>query len=385
MTNKHKLPQIENRSARSVFWNPKRNQWLRNRWLTAVIAVPLILGAGNSNSNMRDVNRKRIERMTVAQRDQLDHNFDVYRRLSRTAPKTLADYRDIQIAIENDEELKTVAVAYYAWLKTLSLSQRQRLEDEKDAIQRIELISEIKAERAKQAEEETRDSLPERAVPALVRKQFPRQDRLSDQDLAAVMKIAEENLALQPVQREGLERMDGVRRYAEVFRIIVKQSSDSKPLRSVWLDTELIDEMVSAISNEAQRTRLRKLGLPRQMQQFLIRMVLRSVIVQLQEDARQNPPSQADLKRLFFGLDDQQRDRIMQMPKDQQRMSLRRMYYEMKYPMRELASIMQKFIPRDARMRNDGNQRYPGNRSRPFGPQGRPGNKRNADPGGFDE
>ncbi len=392
MTSNQTNPKNETGRAATHFGIPPKIGWGRLAGIIAVLATPLLIGAGRLDSTERDTHRQHIEEMTQAQRNQLSHNFRLFKRLATTDPETLTVYRDIQAAVDQDDELLKVANAYHGWLRTLSLTERQRLENEKDPRKRIALIGDIQAERAKSTEQQKRQSIPDRVVPAIARQHFSAQDRLSDEDLAAIMKIAEDHLSLQPAQRGKLEKLEGARRYAQIIGILVKNSNESNtPLQAIWSesDTELIDEMVNSISNENQREKLQKLGLLPKMQQVLVRMVLRSVIAEVREEIRDevhdNPPRHADLRQLFFNLDDAERDRIMQMPKRQQRMALVHKYYSRQYPMSELKTIMKRFVSRDNQIRNNRPRQFPENRQRPFRNQDRPGNRRGADRGNFED
>ena len=109
----------------------------------AVVAVALSVSllpwllAADDPAPQREANRRRLSEMTVAERQRLKENYDLYREMT---PQERDRLRNLQREIDRDPELKAAFDEYQRWADTLSPVERHGSRQAQDPEARRQLI-----------------------------------------------------------------------------------------------------------------------------------------------------------------------------------------------------------------------------------------------------
>lgn len=294
---------------------PRRRRRLSVVWLvvlTVIPASPRAWGATQVEALRREENAKRIAALSAVERDRLKQNLKLFRELP---PAERENLRNLQESIEADGRsggnLQLVLNNYYDWLKTLTPGQRADLQRETDPVKRRRQVAELL-----QKQQEAADpSNPRR-----------RRMGLSAVDLEQVLKILETQLLNEGYLTENsLAGKTGLARYSAVLRGAFT-TEKREPFPPAWLKPELVEELVSAISDEEQRRTLARDKELRRRAGRLFMAVFSGIMLEFREQAESI--DRGKLEAFFVGLKGEQQDEIMRLPPDAQNMKLKRLYME---------------------------------------------------------
>ncbi len=315
--------------------------------IACLIVVPALLAASQLELDSDHTRRRRIEQMTVVERERLKHNFETFQRLPRDRRQR---YRQLHAAIAGDAGLQKTMTNFADWLKTLSPWQRDELRKETDPIKRLDLVHFFKQKQDSKREQQS-TPFAGSVTPALGRF-MAGGPKLKQHDLEAVLKVVEQSLPIPAAARGELEALRGVERHIRVVETAMKTAGKPGPFgRSRWPEPELLDEMIAAMSDDHIRKSLRANGQPDRMRQGMVFMLIKGVGAEVQAEMASKQPTEGELKEFFTQLEGQDRDEIMRLPPDQAKQRLRWKYFAqnrdgLPRAAYEFRRLMQRLMPR---------------------------------------
>ena len=310
-----------------------------------IAALPLLLGAGELGRQEYEVRRKRIAEMTASERKRLQHKTKIFGKLSE---KDRQRYVALDRELEKDPKLRRILKANQQWLRTISPWQQDELRKESLPDKRVALVRKIKRQQAeKRQQEQKRRSRPRWS--SRFTRQKGRMPMLDSADLAAVMKVVEENLPTPPETLD--DPLTSAQRHLRVLTAAVKQQAGpERPGRVQWPENDLSEKMIAAISDERKQNRFRGMNDPKRRRRMLARVVVMSVFAEWR-DVEQREPTREELEKFFRELDENQRDRITSIAYNRQKLALIRMYHRRE--LIQLQSLLQELFPRQRSFRSE--------------------------------
>lgn len=298
--------------------------------LGAAVAIPLLLQAGDEDPQLLEQRRREIEALSAADRDKLERQLETYREMS---PERRAECKRLHNDLEEDTErggnLRQVMQHYHDWLKTLSPWQREELRQAADTQTRLNLVRDF-------LRNEERDSPRSRGR---WRPLYPISGPLADtpslnsDDLASVSRALEAGEPLPEPLQERLANLEGPRRMLKFLAFRAKTPGRG-PQNESWLN---VDKAVDAISDEALRDRIDGLSDPEERRRFVSALLLKSLMVQWQDETQRVVPDENQLQEYYEKLDPGVRDELMQMSAHDFHAELRHRYMDERAP--ELSEI----------------------------------------------
>ena len=322
---------------------PQAAKW-RLLLVLTIATLPVLLGAGELGRREYKAQRKRIAEMTASERKRLQHKYKAFEKLSE---KDRQRYVALDRELEKDPKLRRILKAYQQWLRTISPWQQDELRKESIPDKRVALVREFKRQQAeKRQQEQKRRSRPRWS--SRFTRQTARMPKLDSADLAAVMKVVEENLP-SPLGTLA-EPLTSAQRYLRVLTAAVKQQAgQDRPDRMQWPENDLSEKMIAAISDERKQNRFREMNDPKRRRRMLARVVKMSVFAEWR-DVEQREPTREELEKFFRELDENQRDRITSIAYNRQKRALIRMYHRRE--LIQLQPLLQELFPRQRPFRS---------------------------------
>ena len=102
-----------------------------------ILLIPLLFAAATGVSDSLAENRKKIAAMSQAQREQLEINYQEYRRLPEAERQRL---REVHATVKGNSALQDTTQQYEKWLSTITPWQRAELREESDPLRRVALV-----------------------------------------------------------------------------------------------------------------------------------------------------------------------------------------------------------------------------------------------------
>ena len=303
-----------------------------------------------------------IERMSAAETDRLERNFNRFQSLSEAERDDLRKlHSDLEQDQRNGGHLRDLMEAYSAWLKTLSPGQREDLR-RASPTRRAELV------RRMREEQEQQRSKPNPPANALGLRQPMRPQGLNQRDLDAVLRVVEEDLrtVLTAEQFNELKSLDGPAKHLFLMEESLKSGREAGI--AGYESDRLTRDMIEGITEPAFRNRLLQVKFPEQRRHtllFLIGMGILSEIDRAKPDDRTR-------QEFFLKLKKSQQEELLNLPQEQIQERLTRLYMEahpktfprMQPPPALMKAIRQMVDQRQLMLR-DGNPFTPGPQDRP--------------------
>lgn len=291
--------------------------------LALVLMLPGVAARGDdAQAKLREQRRQKIEAMSQAERERLEHNFKVFTDLPVDQQKRL---RQLDQDLRQNPDLRPVMDEYVRWFSTLSLGQRDDLRKETDPRRREELVRKFREEHEKS---------PQRQGPFARRGQFgPR--GLNPTELAAVLEIIERAIkdaqVLNPRQLNELKSKEGLARQIFIYEVAYnRETAEKRNPPFGWATPEVLEEMTSKVGNKDIARWMTRVS-PAERAPGFVWPIYQGLLSEFE----QLKPTEADLDAFFVTLDGKQLDEVMKHPPDRQQMQLTRLYMEKhreKYP-----------------------------------------------------
>ena len=277
--------------------------------------------SGKTDQSEREQRRRQIVGLTDIEKRNLARNYKRYQELAPEQREQMrALYQQLHAQTAAAVELQHVMDEYTDWFATLTAGQRMDLRNESDPAKRADLVRQLLEVQA--------NTQPENPSSGSRRRSFPGFDRLSRDDLTAVLDRLELLLREQPdITDEQWAAVDGQReRLHHDFAILKvgfgETDNRHSPLWEVFESSS--DQLIEPISDRAQQEVLHRQK-SHDRTQMLMSLILRSLWGEL----RARLPGQDKLEQFFVGLNNTQRDEIMSQAPDRQPYRLERLYMQM--------------------------------------------------------
>jgi hypothetical protein len=291
------------------------------RHLVIALLACLLIGADQPAdvppANMEALSpRQRIEQMSAADREQLAREARTFADLSAEEQDRL---RQLHERLQAEPELRRVMVEYHQWLKTLQPLERAELLA-MDPAQRVEQIRKLKQQQEAQAARRIAGNM-----------------QLSDADFQAVFRWLEELAVshqeqllreIPPERRDQIQKLPGPQRRRQLAMAAGMRMGMGTPLGRLLAEEADLNQLRQRLTPDAQtwldkaQTRAQKLELLQSAVQ----------VRRLAQDRRRLPfVNEQDLEEFFAKeLTAQERDRLLEMPREDMQRELRRMYVQRK-------------------------------------------------------
>ena len=292
------------------------NRWLLAASLAMILALPLLLGAGNDKTTSNSARRNDIAAMSQDEQAKLKRQYATFQSMT---PAQQDKYRSLHVSLEKDTQqggsLSQVVKTYRTWLKTLSAWEINELRRESDPKERIALVRKFKEEHIR--EKEIR-SFRNGSVPFLRRGTGP---RLSLEDLAAVLDLVVARLVLSAEDRQTLAGETGLKRHIHIASLILRGGDARR-----WPDDQLLDDILEKVSDERIRRQLSDGAKSENRRGSLRRVIASTLLAEMQADMKKNQPSDEQIEAFFLELDSRKRDNLMGLSADDVKRRLRFLY-----------------------------------------------------------
>ncbi len=263
-----------------------------------------------------DMRTKQLKMMSPVERDRLNRNLDAFDELSNDEK---SKYRKLHRDLLSDRNeaggLTSLMETYSIWLLTLSPNQRDELQRETDSAKKLVLIRRFKEEMDRPAESpdlNQEDSFPQPGP------KFPARFALEKKDLDAVCRAIAEAL---PSERR---RPDFDTPSLENYLTIFNQSLQAFGNDREWPGDAILIKMVSSVRKES----LKEIQKSASRRDAMIRLALMGILKQANELI--HDPTEDERIKTTLALTPNEREKIMKLPPQQLKWSIRRKYFESK-------------------------------------------------------
>lgn len=298
---------------------------LRSRIVAGFILGALsVAPASAADPKSIDDSFRQVEQMSRLERDRLQRNLSEFNKLS---PEQKAHYRDLHQKLEENKttggSLSSLLQEYSAWLTTLTPSQRDDLNRETDPARKLALVRRFKEEQ--EYRPEPTPPGPNEEPIADLRRMRQRMvpfagPLLTRNELNAMMQIIakDSNLDFEKAENESALRQ---------YRDLIKSSIENTPGGPrEWPSPGLQLKMEQAIERQDIR---RMLNSKQDMKrEYLVRLLMGSIVNQGFEEMKSTLPSEADLQKVLETLEQGQREEITRLPREEARRRLAMVYYK---------------------------------------------------------
>ncbi len=281
---------------------------------SVVVALILFTMAGTvqaakSEAELREEKAKKIEALSLAEREQLKQNLKAFRELPESERQRVRGlHKQLEADSKSGGKLTLVLNNYYEWLKSLTPGQRSDLRGEADPVRRRQQVTDLLAKQQEAAD----PSNPKR-----------RRMGLSDADLARVMPILERGLIEEGQLSEStVEDKKGLARYSAV--LMAAFPADRRDPNPIWMKPELVNELLEALTEEDQKKMLARDVDNRRRAARLFFAIFTSVMAEFRKQA--NEIDRSKLEKFFTEMKGEKADEILRLPYDAQSTKLKQMY-----------------------------------------------------------
>ena len=259
---------------------------------------------------VREARRQEIARKSESERARLQRNFKAFRELPPAEQEWLRQFaRELKDDDRGEGKLRPVMNEYHEWLLTLTPGQAEDLRREADPNRRDKQVRDLLKKQQELADATgTKAGAKEPNV-------------LSLEDLDAVMGIMEQAIRkfMSPEEIELLKKKHGVARHTFILDMAFRPRGvgGPQPLLAQWWSKEVLEAMVSAVTNPRQKNQLRT-DAARGPRFILVQLLMAGINAEYEVEHEKLKPDQDTLERFFVQLSSAEQDEIMRLPFDQQ-------------------------------------------------------------------
>lgn len=299
----------------------RRFDWLRrNGWLIAGCLIVLAIvpaEADKAESTVMQQNRDRIVTMTRSERQQLEFNFDEYRKLTSEQRREI---RSLHAEVQADGELNATLSRWHQWLAGLSFDDREAILQATDPDARLALVEQLVNRESPQKSGE-----PQR-VP-FGNQQSPRNRAIPSAaaDFHKVLAVVASFLDLPERPREDtlIGRVKHHARVVEELLNYIRSSSDAKAASQRPADRnrlvfppELRRMLIAELPDAVQRRAIEQQDEVEQ-QRTLAQILIAGFFRELDLVMQRLKPSDDMLLAMYLDLPEVQRNSLDRLPADQ--------------------------------------------------------------------
>ncbi|HEY3969619.1 MAG TPA: hypothetical protein VGM05_34010 [Planctomycetaceae bacterium] len=282
--------------------------------LAFLVVLCSALARGDSlTPEVRDARRQEIARKSESERARLQRSFKAFRELPQAEQDWLRQFaKELKDDDRGEGKLRSVMNEYYEWLSTLTPGQRDDLRKETDPNRRDKQVRDLLKKQQELAD----------ATGAKAGVKAPH--GLSADDLDAVLGIVEQAIRnyLAPEEIEHLKKKRGVARHTYILDLAFRPGSGpGSQVMPRWWSKEVLEAMVSAITNPAQQHQLRN-KIDQGAKAIILQLMVAGVRAEYETEHEKIKPDQDNLERFFVQLSSTEQDEIMRLPFDQQQKKL---------------------------------------------------------------
>lgn len=297
-------------------------------------------------------------------RDRLARNYQEYEQMT---PEQRARYKRIHAEL-TEVPLKQTLDEYYAWLKTLTATQRDALRQKTAAGERREAVAKFldQHEKGVATKGETGGKRGfGRFWPVI----------LSSGDFRSVVGVFEKEIKFDEAETKVVRELSGIARQIEVLRMVAKPVQEKGALK----DPEFLKRLTEAVSDKRTREELEmrlqyadeRMPVPAARGGVIVSMLYASLLQEIQRSKK--PPSSGELQAYFETLGEESQNELLRYPREEFFQQLSREYIQTRGDVkppdrgeftvaflgRASAEELLKLLPgqRSMRPRNEGNNR----------------------------
>lgn len=308
--------------------------------LVCLSLLPWLLAADDPVPPQREANRRRLGEMTVAERQRLKENYELYREMT---PGERDRLRNLQREIDRDPELKAAFDEYQRWANSLSPVERHELRQTQDPEARRQLIERF---RRRPPSEEMPEPFPSDRPPLgpglgqinnvrqrVIERLFgeiamPFADRLGTgvPEMESIIRVLERELPAE--SREGLKKLDDYTRKVRVVRLTLERRPLGPPsVRLFGSGGEVIDKVLAALPEGPMRQALTSRNFPQNPRPnqpdprggMLLMVMVRGLVTETVRTVEDHRPRTDVLMAHLEKLSESERARLSKMnPKDRE-------------------------------------------------------------------
>ena len=315
----------------------RRFDWLRrNGWLVAGCLVVLAMvpaEADKAESAAMQENRKRIAGMSRSERQQLEFNFEEYRKLTNEQRREI---RMLHVEVQDDAGLSETLSLWHRWLAGLSFDDREAILQTTDPDARLILVEQL-VDRAESPQN------PAGAPRARSGTQLPPKNRVfpyAAEEFNTLLTVVAKFLGLPERPREDT-LIGRVKHHASVIEellIYIRNSNDVKAASNRPSDrnrlvfpADLRRKLIAALPDSARRRTIEQQDEVEQ-QRSMAQILIAGFYKELDLVVQRLKPSDDMLLALYLDLPEPQRNALDKLPADQFSRRLDELWMEREFP-----------------------------------------------------
>lgn len=311
--------------------------------------LPWLVVANDGPQKQREENQKRLNEMTVTERQRLDENYRRYREMPAAELDRL---RDLHQAIESDPELKAAFQKYEAWANSLSPLERHELRNARDLEERRSLIEKYRRgspRREVPPDSERRPGGPQPFGPNLIgrgerprllEKLFGRNvplggDRLASfvPEMEAIIHVLDGELP--PEAKAELSDVDPFARKVRVVRLTLERHPMGPPAVRIFgpPNSGTFDRVIAELpEGQIKQFAMNRNPLPLAQRNMLLMALIRGLMTEMQRQIEDHRPGAETLRRYHDKLSESERRRLAGLNREDQQLELQQLYLKEQVP-----------------------------------------------------
>ena len=315
--------------------------------------LPWLWAADGPAPPQREANRQRLSGMTVAERQRLQENYDLYRAMTPVERDRL---RKLQREIDSDHELNAAFHEYQLWADSLSPVDRHELRQAQDPEARRQLIDKFRRRPPPgEMPEPSPSGRPPNGPPfgqnnngrgRMLEKLFggmtlPLGDRfgLCVPEMEAILRVLEQELPSE--RREELDKLDAYSRKVRVLRLTLERRPLGPPgFRIFGPGHETVEKVVAALPDGPIRQLPANRNLnpnpnpnqPDPRGTLLVMVLMRGLMTETQRTIEDHRPRPDLLNAFQDKLSESERTRLNKLNREDRQQELMLLYVKQQVP-----------------------------------------------------
>lgn len=221
--------------------------------LFCIALVPLVYAVVNRSTELQQHYKKIANEMTESDRRQLNHNFEVFRKLS---PEQQEDYRRLHAQLQGEHRaLKPVLDEYIDFLRSLDPVDRAEIERQKSFSGKMNAIENVvdrlndESQRYQELLQQSFENNRRRSNWRNEREQsFSPFSPLNADEIAGLTRVLESHQTLSSTKRILLNSLEGADRLAQILSIALTESGASE--NKAFFSSQVFNELIAVLSEE---------------------------------------------------------------------------------------------------------------------------------------